>query len=601
MAPGLAGIIVYEAPTDGIANSILNRMATDNLAKQLSCSWDFPTPTAGSTDQIFQQMAVQGQSFFNASGDWGAYKTSIPPPDDDPYITLVGGTTLTTDFGGAWASERVWNWNASGQGDGASGGGISDSYDLPDWQTGISTSANRASTLHRNLPDVAMIADNVWVAYNSGASGSFGGTSCAAPLWAGFTALVNEQATLAGDSSVGFLNPALYAIGKSSTYSSAFHDITIGNNSTNSVPSEYPATSGYDLCTGWGTPTGQALIDVLTGPPDPLRIAPATGFAATGPVGGPFNVTSQVFALTNTGAAALDWAVASTAPWLTGAPVSGNLGPAAPSTTVTISLNRVASELAAGVYQGSLEFTNLTTGAARIAHFSLAVGQNVVQNGGFESGSLTNWTLQGNALDTHVVGSGSLPAHPELIRSGAYGALLGEISDLGYLSQTLTTIPGQFYLVSFWVASPYFSSTDAPNEFQVAWTAAPNPTTVLFDQADLAPFNWTNMLFVASAPGSSAFLQFGARNDPQAFGLDDVSAVPFSPPKLQAVTAVNGAVTFTWATVPGLAYQAQYTTNLAGGGWTNVGSPLAATSATLTLSEAQPPDQRRFYRIVLSQ
>ena len=88
---------------------ILNRMATDNLAKQFSCSWYVPGGAADpAADQIFQQMAAQGQSFFNASGDYDAFTGLIDFPGDTPYITQVGGTTLTTSGpGGAWVSETV--------------------------------------------------------------------------------------------------------------------------------------------------------------------------------------------------------------------------------------------------------------------------------------------------------------------------------------------------------------------------------------------------------------------------------------------------------------------------------------------------------------
>ena len=79
MAPGLSKVLVYEAdPNYGLGNDIISRMATDNLAAQLSCSWDFGTGPSATTEQIFQQLAAQGQSFFNASGDAGAYKGSVP-------------------------------------------------------------------------------------------------------------------------------------------------------------------------------------------------------------------------------------------------------------------------------------------------------------------------------------------------------------------------------------------------------------------------------------------------------------------------------------------------------------------------------------------
>ena len=197
-------MIVYEGNN---WHDILNRMATDNLAKQLSCSWYSPNAGADPVaDQIFQQMAVQGQSFFSASGDYGAYSGLIGFPDDSPYITLVGGTTLTTSGPhGAWVSETVWNWY---NGD-ASGGGISTQYPIPSWQQGINMTANGGAWTMRNTPDVALTADNVYVRADA-TDKDVGGTSCAAPLWAGFTALVNQQAVSYGRPTIGFANPALY-------------------------------------------------------------------------------------------------------------------------------------------------------------------------------------------------------------------------------------------------------------------------------------------------------------------------------------------------------------------------------------------------------
>jgi len=274
MAPGLSTIYVYEAPNStSYFVSLLSRMANDNLSKQLSCSWGGGgvNPTA---ETIFQQMAAQGQSFFNATGDVDAFTGSIPFPSDSPNITQVGATTLTTSgAGGSYVSETVWNWN-NGKG---SSGGASTYYSIPVWQQGISMTANQGSTTMRNVPDVALVGDNVYVLYNNGGSGAFGGTSCAAPLWAAFTALINQQAAANGQPNVGFINPTLYAIGKGSSYTSEFHDTTTGNNYSSSSPSKYSATTGYDLCTGWGTPLGNALINALAGPPLITNTLAATG------------------------------------------------------------------------------------------------------------------------------------------------------------------------------------------------------------------------------------------------------------------------------------------------------------------------------------
>lgn len=270
MAPGVSKIIVYEAPNPSPWVDLLSRMANDNLAKQLSCSWG-----GGSADptseQIFRQMATQGQSFFNATGDSDAFTGFIDFPSDSTNITQVGGTTLTTGPGSSYSSETVWNWGLTQGSYVGSSGGVSTTYPIPAYQKGIDMTANLGSTTMRNVPDVALTGDNVYVVYNNGTTGTFGGTSCAAPLWAGFMALVNQQAALGGRSPVGFINPAIYMIGKSNAnYANIFHDITTGNNFSGDSPSKYSAVPGYDLCTGWGTPNGTNLINMLA----PLVVAP---------------------------------------------------------------------------------------------------------------------------------------------------------------------------------------------------------------------------------------------------------------------------------------------------------------------------------------
>jgi PKD repeat protein len=280
MAPGVANIYVFEAPNPSPWVDLLNAMANhDPLPMQLSCSWGGgpPDPTA---EGIFQQMAAQGQSFFNATGDSDAFSDAIEFPSESPNITEVGGTTLTTGAGAAYESETVWNWGFEKGNYVGSSGGVSTYYSIPFYQEGISMVANQGSTTMRNVPDVALTADNVYVVYGNGRTGAFGGTSCAAPLWAGFMALVNEQAAANGRPSAGFINPAVYTLAKGPNYSACFHDTTVGNNFTRSSPARFEATSGYDLCTGWGTPTGSNLINALT-------LAPTVGFTASPLSGAP--------------------------------------------------------------------------------------------------------------------------------------------------------------------------------------------------------------------------------------------------------------------------------------------------------------------------
>jgi hypothetical protein len=372
MAPEITAIYVFQAPNPSPWEDLLNAMVTNIAIKQFSCSWGGGTPTT-TAEAIFQQMAAQGQSFFNASGDSDAFCSaagSIAFPSESTNITQVGGTTLTTTgAGGGYMSETVWNW---GGGTGSSGG-ISTKYPIPIWQQGISMTANHGSTTMRNIPDVALTADNVYVTYNNGSSGSFGGTSCAAPLWAGFTALINQQAVASSVPTVGFLNPAVYNIGKGALYASTFHDTITGNN-TNATcgPTMFPAGAGYDLATGWGTPLGQALIDALV-PPDALQISPAVGFASSGGLGGPFTMSSLSLTLTNRGTNSFMWSLVNTSLWLNVSSGGGTLTPGGPATTVAVSLNSVASNLAVGSYSAVIRFTNLSSNIGQGREFDLAV------------------------------------------------------------------------------------------------------------------------------------------------------------------------------------------------------------------------------------
>jgi len=348
MAPGLSQVIVYEGTS---ANAVLNRMATDNLAKQLSSSWGFGSQVDPAREQIFQQFAAQGQSMFQASGDNGAWTGAIFPPSDDAWVTVVGGTSLNTvTSGGAWQSETTWS---------GSGGGVSTSYSIPSWQQGISMTTNLGSTTMRNIPDVAAHSDeNIWVIVNNGEEGTIGGTSAAAPLWAAFTALANQQAAVRGRSSVGFLNPAIYAIGNGPTYTANFHDIATGNNTNSSSANKFFAVPGFDLCTGWGTPTGSNLITSLAGPQNPLKVSPPSDFVVSGPQGGSFTPAAITYSLTNSGSAPLNWSLSNTSLWLNVSALNGALLPGGQRTDIVLSLNSVASNLVAGNYATTLLFTN---------------------------------------------------------------------------------------------------------------------------------------------------------------------------------------------------------------------------------------------------
>jgi subtilase family serine protease len=143
-------------------------------------------------------------------------------------------------------------------------------------------SLNHGSTANRNIPDVCMNADNFYLILTTvytngnpplpGQPGGAQGTSGAAPLWAGFAALVNQQAADQGKPPIGFVNPALYDIAGGPQYASTFHDITVGNNKNSGSPNLYSATNGYDLCTGLGSPAGTNLISALAGLSGPVFV-----------------------------------------------------------------------------------------------------------------------------------------------------------------------------------------------------------------------------------------------------------------------------------------------------------------------------------------
>ena len=289
MAPNLSKLVVYEAPnsTQGW-NDEWARIVQDRVPV-VSVSWgdcekNMGQQEAQQENQYFQQAAAQGQSILVASGDSGSsscfqlqgnsfdFSLNADDPASQPYVTGVGGTNLTLNSDNSYSSETVWNGGFLG---GAGGGGISQFWKIPSWQTGPGVQ-NSYSNGMREVPDVSLDADPatgypVYCTAGSSCSGggitgggggwlTVGGTSAAAPMWAAMVALANQQAAKQGKGPVGFLNPLIYKIGASSHYSADFHDITPPSNS--SLPSNndegfnggaYPVTQGYDMATGWGT------------------------------------------------------------------------------------------------------------------------------------------------------------------------------------------------------------------------------------------------------------------------------------------------------------------------------------------------------------
>lgn len=265
VAPG-ARIVVYFAPNtdkgflDAIKKAIYDRI---NKPSVISISWGGPengwtNQSAKAFEQAFQDAAALGVTVCCASGDSGSSDGEndglqhVDFPASGPHALGCGGTRLEAS-GHTINSEVVWNEPTGG----ATGGGISDVFDPPPWQAGtnVPPSANPGGRVGRGVPDVAGDADPAtgYQILVDGHWSVFGGTSAVAPLWAGLIALINQNL----GQPVGYLNPLLYKF--AAEKKGVFHDITTGDNGA------YKAGSGWDACTGLGTPDGAKLLEALRG------------------------------------------------------------------------------------------------------------------------------------------------------------------------------------------------------------------------------------------------------------------------------------------------------------------------------------------------
>jgi len=612
MAPG-ANIIVYEGTS---WDDVLNRMATDNIAKQLSCSWMF-YPIDATTEQIFLEMIAQGQSFFTAAGDSGAFIGGIWPPADDPNVTSVGGTALTTTGpGGSWVSETTWN-------DG--GGGISSSYTIPSYQQSLNMAAIGGSSTMRNIPDVALLAAvQIFLICNNGEWISVGGTSAATPLWAGFMALANQKAAASGNPAVGFLNPAIYAIGAGADYNGDMHDITTGSNG-------FSALAGYDLATGWGTPAGQPLINDLTSMPGApsfglsaspttvsvpggssvaatIQITPRNGFtgAVTLSVSGlPSGVTGTLGSVTANGSSQLTLTAASGA--VPGAyttsvqGISGNLNASvALSLTVTAApaFSLQATPTAVTIVQGATGTASIAVGPAN--GFNGAVSLTV---SGLPSGVTASFSPASASTASTLTFAASATA-------AAGAATVTVTGKSGSLSATctiaLTVVPPALFSLA---ASPATLSvvqgasaadtiTVTPKTGftgTVALTVAglPSGVTAAFNPAATATKSTVTFSAASSAAPASATVTVtgtvGASSTSTTIGLTVKPAPSFTlaaaPASLSVTPGTSGSSALTLAPLNGFTGAASLTVAGLPAGVTAVFNPASISSAgTLTLT-----------------
>lgn len=293
-----ATIDVYEAPnTDKGVLNLYQKMVTADVPV-ISTSWGLCEANADSTDSSFlatentwfEEAAVQGEAVFAAAGDAGADDCgtgvrAVDDPASQPYVTGVGGTTMTSSAPGA--AQTVWN-DSSSAGGGAGGGGVSREWAQPGYQSGFAIPQNAircstapggalGSTSCREVPDVSADADpnTGYDIYWNGGWLVIGGTSAAAPTWASLAALADSStACTTNGVHVGFANAVLYGLP-----SSDFNDVTVGNNTVGAVAG-YNARKGYDMASGLGTPDGASLMPALCDPPKTLT-APTTTTTST--------------------------------------------------------------------------------------------------------------------------------------------------------------------------------------------------------------------------------------------------------------------------------------------------------------------------------
>jgi hypothetical protein len=324
--------------------------------------------------------------------------------------------------------------------------------------------------------------------------------------------------------------------------------------------------------------------------PDTLQISSLTGFGAVGPYSGPVAAKSASYTLTNTGTSSINWSVGNNPAWLNVSNTSGTLTNTSNTTTVTISLNTaVAAALSVSNYAATVWFTNLTTGAFQSVPFSYQSTPLIV-NGGFEYGSTAYWTLSGASFSSFVGCVGYSSSEKTFIHSGFYAALLGDNSGSGpgYLSQTIPTVAGERYNLSFWLDN---ISEVATNDFSVTWNG-----TNIFDQSNLGNFAFSNFQFTVIGAANQSVLQFGFDEDTNFFGLDDVTLTAQTPPTIvvppasQTIAAAGTANFMVQAAGPPTLYYQ----------WQFDGALIAkATNSTLTLTNVTT-NQGGSYTVIVS-